>query len=263
MNKRGVGILIKHSLSFSVLGEERDAEDNLLCLRVDFEGKELIICSIYGPNQVTPTFFTSLQNSISRLATPNTPIIIGGDWNCTVNCSPADTNIDILNMNNPPNLRHSQLLKKMCEDLDLSDPYRVKFPLKRDYTFFNKDDTRNGRSRLDFFVVSNSIIGKIRVCNIVPHFQNKMFDHRAVTISFKDPAKVISQPTVSRELLTDPDLEIHVALAVADHYLIHSAALTDIERTRLSQEIGTAKQHIRSVGPDNIFFQDGLVRTGK
>ncbi len=84
-----------------------------------------------------------------------------------------------------------------------------------------------------------------------------MFDHRAVTISFKDPTKVISQPTISRELLTDPDLEIHVALAVADTYLIHSAALTDIERTRLSQEIGTAKQNIRSVGPDNKFFQDG------
>jgi hypothetical protein len=57
--------------------------------------------------------------------------------------------------------------------------------------------------------------------------------------------------------LSFPDLEIHVALAVADTYLIHSAAIIDIERTRLSQEIGTAKQNIRSVGPDNKFFHDG------
>jgi hypothetical protein len=47
-------------------------------LRINIEGKELIICSIYGPNHVTPTFFTALQNCINRLAVPNTPIIIGG-----------------------------------------------------------------------------------------------------------------------------------------------------------------------------------------
>jgi hypothetical protein len=38
MNKRGVGVLIKHTLSFAVLEEIRDPGENFLCLRVDFEG---------------------------------------------------------------------------------------------------------------------------------------------------------------------------------------------------------------------------------
>jgi hypothetical protein len=47
-------------------------------------------------------------------------------------------------------------------------------------------------------------------CAIKPCMQNKMFDHRAVEICFKDPPKVIKQPTVSREILSDPDIELYV-----------------------------------------------------
>jgi hypothetical protein len=60
-NKRGVGILIKHTINFSVLDEERDEEDNILGLKIDIEGKELVICSIYGPNHHNPAFFTTLR----------------------------------------------------------------------------------------------------------------------------------------------------------------------------------------------------------
>jgi hypothetical protein len=125
-NKWGVGILIKHTINFSVLAEERDEEDNILGLKIDIEGKELVICSIYGPNHHNPAFFTSLRTCLTRLGSSNT--IIGGDWNCTGCMSPPDSNIDILNMQNLPNARHSTLLKKLCDDFEMSDPFRVKFP---------------------------------------------------------------------------------------------------------------------------------------
>jgi exonuclease III len=200
-NKRGVGILIKHTINFSVLVEERDEEDNILGLKIDIEGKELVICSIYGPNHHNPAFFTSLRACLTRLGSSNT--IIGGDWNCTGSMSPPDSNIDMQNL---PNARHSTLLKKLCDDFEMSDPFRVKFPNRRDYSFFSKDQSKNSRSRLDFFITSNSLIGKINKCYIRPCMQNKMFDHRAVIICFKDPPKIIKQATVSRELLTDPEL---------------------------------------------------------
>jgi exonuclease III len=101
-NKRGVGILIKYSLSIAVLDEKRDPHDNYLALHLEFEGKKFTVCSIYGPNQVQPAFFTSLQECVSNYS--NYPIVIGGDWNCTVSCEPAVSNIDTLNMQNPPNL---------------------------------------------------------------------------------------------------------------------------------------------------------------
>ncbi len=136
-NKRGVGILIKNSLSFAVLGEARDEDEKYLALHLEIEGKRMTICCIYGPNQVQPAFFTSLRQSISNFG--NYPVVIGGDWNCTISCEPSPSNIDTLNMQNPPNLRHSNLVKKLCSDLEISDPFRVKFPFRREFTFFSKD----------------------------------------------------------------------------------------------------------------------------
>jgi hypothetical protein len=100
-NKRGVGILIKHSLNFSVLEEVRDPEDNNLTLKTDFEGKIIILCAIYGPNHVHPPFFASLANGLRRMG--NYPTVVGGDWNCTINCENNDLNDDIFNMRAAPN----------------------------------------------------------------------------------------------------------------------------------------------------------------
>jgi exonuclease III len=134
-NKRGVGILIKHSLSFAVLGETRDPDDNYLALHLEFEGKIFTVSSIYGPNQAQPAFFASLQECVSNFG--NHPVIMGGDWNCTVSCEPAVSNLDTLNMQNPPNLRHSNLLRKMCQDLNLSDPFSCEIPVQEGiYLFF-------------------------------------------------------------------------------------------------------------------------------
>jgi len=235
-NKRGVGILIKHSIDFSVLGEERDAHDNYLVQKLSFDGKIIILCAIYGPNIVQPEFFQSLKRSLIVMG--DYPIIMGGDWNCTISCENGPLNDDILNMQNPPNLRHSVLLKGLCQELNLADPYRVKFPHRKEFTFVPKDTTKLNRSRIDFFVVSRNLVGKINKCCIMPNMQNKMFDHRAVTICFKDPPRVIKQPTISRELLKDPDLELHVMLTVADTYLIHTNAIDEAEINRRLTEIG-------------------------
>ncbi len=75
-NKRGVGILIKYSLSIAVLDEKRDPYDNYLALHLEFEGKKFTVCSIYGPNQVQPAFFTSLQECVGNHG--NYPIVMGG-----------------------------------------------------------------------------------------------------------------------------------------------------------------------------------------
>jgi hypothetical protein len=145
----------------------------------------------------------------------------------------------------------------MCRDLNLSDPYRTKYPNRTEFTFVPKDTTKTNRSRIDFFIVSVGLVGKIHKCFIAPNMQNKMFDHRAITICFKDPPKVIKPPTISRDLLKDPDIELHVKLAVADTYLIHTNVIPDPERERLLNEIGTAKKSIRDIGPDSCHLPIG------
>jgi hypothetical protein len=138
-NKRGVGILIKHSIDFSVLGEERDEDDNFLVQKISFDGKIVILCAIYGPNNVHPEFFHSLKRCLMLMG--DYPIIMGGDWNCTISCEHSPLNDDIINMRTPPNLRHSVLLKGLCQELNLADPYRVKFPNRKEFTFVPKDTT--------------------------------------------------------------------------------------------------------------------------
>jgi exonuclease III len=127
----------------------------------------------------------------------NFPTVVGGgDWNCTINCENNDLNVYIFNMRAAPNPQHSKLLKEICRDLNLVDPYRTKYPNRTEFTFVPKDITKTNRSRIDFFIVSVGLVGKIHKCFIAPNMQNKMFDHRATTMCFKDPPKVIKPPTI-------------------------------------------------------------------
>jgi exonuclease III len=134
LNKRGVGILIKTSASFSVLKEWRDGHDNILGLQLEREGKKLNIIAIYGPNHVQANFFADIRSCISALG--DAPLILGGDWNCTHSTAPPTTNLDIFKMSNAPNLNHSKLLKKLCEDFELCEPFRTKFPNRLEFTYF-------------------------------------------------------------------------------------------------------------------------------
>jgi exonuclease III len=111
LSKRGVGILIKNSISFSVLREFRDEDDNILGLSIDIDGKQISLCAVYGPNKTDENFFVNLTECIRTLNCAN--LVIAGDWNCTVSCLNDENNIDILNMRQPPNARHSNLLKKV------------------------------------------------------------------------------------------------------------------------------------------------------
>jgi hypothetical protein len=66
-NSWGVGVLLKTSLNFAVEDEYRDADDNILGLRLNIDGKTFAICAIYGPNQVQPAFFANLRICIQQL----------------------------------------------------------------------------------------------------------------------------------------------------------------------------------------------------
>ena len=128
-NKRGVGILIKNDISFLEEAREADPEDNFLLLRASIKGTNVIIGAVYGPNDYNPQFFVNLKRAIDRLG--NWPILIGGDWNCTFSADPIINNIDCLNMADPPNIRHSRLLRDLCTELGLTDPYRLFFRGKK------------------------------------------------------------------------------------------------------------------------------------
>ncbi len=150
-NKRGTAILIKRSLNLSEINRQSDPSENfLLLLLSNPAGTCFILGSIYGPNNYDPQFFNRLAGALRQLG--NYPVILGGDWNCTVSIDPIQNNIDCHQMTNVPNARHSNKLRELMNEFNLVDPYRALWPNRRDYTFIPKGTVREYKSRLDFLL---------------------------------------------------------------------------------------------------------------
>jgi exonuclease III len=259
-NKRGVGILIKNNSNISILQETRGADDNSLLLKASYQGSVFILASIYGPNRHCPRFFEILQNDLAALG--DHPVVMGGDWNCTVSPLPPLSNPDVINMNSIPNKRHSQLLHNLCTDASLIDPFRAKFPNRKEFTYIPSDPIKKNRSRIDFFIISNQLLNSVTDISICPGLQSKVFDHKAVLLSFKPKAPIGPvRPTISHTILRDPDLDLVVALAVADTYLASSTLRNDPafnhDFNRLLAGVGGGFDSLRRAGPSDVHINPG------
>lgn len=149
-NKRGTAILIKHNLNISEISRESDPDENFLLILAQLpEGQRLILGSVYGPNQADREFFRKLTTSLNKLG--NFPIILGGDWNCTFCNDPIAGNIDCLNLQNLPNRLHTNLVRDLCEIFSLSDPFRILYPNKLEYTCAPRYNIHNKNPGLIFF----------------------------------------------------------------------------------------------------------------
>jgi exonuclease III len=124
---------------------------------------------------VDEQFFINLKRGIKLLSgNEQIPVVIGGDWNCTLSWDPPEVNIDVLNMRDLPNRRHSELLNEICVELKLSDPFRNLYYNKRDFTYAPRSVTLQNKSRIDFFLVTDSSCGQVTDCVISDTLQNKL-----------------------------------------------------------------------------------------
>ena len=248
-NSRGVGILIKSNLSVLVLAEARDSLENILALRIQLSGTEFVLCGIYGPNNVCPQFFSDLNNIFSNAAA--LPIIVGGDWNCTPSSDPVKVNIDVINMANLPNIQHSKTLDIIMTKFKLVDLYRCYFPKRKDFTFIPKCKVKKNRSRIDFILVSDPLLGLSKVCDIAPSVPNSLFDHKSVFVNF-NKSKVPTQRTaIAARMLKDPLVDLLVMASAIECYLHHSKLRENLKTLKLN-EIGQIRNLIKLAGPDPI-----------
>ena len=90
--------------------------------------------SVYGQNHDhEASFYTTLTNTIISMGNNN--VILGGDWNATWDNSRVGKNLDVINMADIPSYIRSNSILKMADTLNLTDPYRIFYPNKRDFTF--------------------------------------------------------------------------------------------------------------------------------
>jgi exonuclease III len=249
-NSRGVGILIKKSLTHDILDTWGDAEDNFLVLKVRIREYTVILASIYGPNNRDDDFFNRLTECIRTAG--EFPVIMGGDWNTVFSCLPLAVNIDVLNMSALPNPSNSKKIKDLCDVLKLTDPYRLLYPNRIEFSYAPWGNSRENRSRIDFFLISEKIAQQVEECQIKPSVQSKLFDHKAIVLNFKKKCNNTGRPTISNRILRDPDVEIVVKLAAYECY-IH-ASNDEVFRQRTLPLIGRAFFLLREAGPDGRFL---------
>jgi hypothetical protein len=187
---------------------------------------------------------------------------MGGDWNCTVSSLPPLNNLDVINMNAIPNKRHSEYLHDLCTALNLTDPFRAKYPNRQEFSYVPSDPLKKNRSRLDFFIISQQLLNCVSEIYICPGLQSRVFDHKAVVLSFKPPVRVGPvRPTISHAILRDPDLDLVVALAVADTYLASTTLRDDPDYiqtyNRLLTGVGQGFASLRRAGPNDIHLNPG------
>jgi exonuclease III len=249
-NSRGVGILIKKSITHAILDTWGDVDDNYLVLKARIHEYTVILVSIYGPNNRDDDFFNRLTECIRSAG--DFPVIMGGDWNTVFSCLPLAVNIDVLNMSALPNPSNSKKIKDMCEVLKLIDPYRILYPNIVKYSYAPWGNSRENRSRIDFFLISEKIVQQVEECQIKPSVQSKLFDHKAIVLNFNKKGNIIGRPTISNRILRDPDVEIVVKLAAYECYI--QASNDEVFRQRTLPLIGRAFSLLREAGPDGRFL---------
>ncbi len=174
-------------------------------------------------------------------------IVIGGDWNTTLDNKTARQNIDTLNTAGIPSINRSNWLNSLCLSQKLVDPFRTLHPHKKEFTYvpFAQDSTI--RSRLDFFFVSDSLVTKIVDCRIPNHLSSTLFDHKPVTLTFKriNPYK---KQTINDTILSDSDIDSIVLTATIDAYashivldLVFDDRQLDLIKTRTGEAISLLK----------------------
>jgi exonuclease III len=251
-NKRGVGILIKNSLDFSVEDRQADEDENYLLLKIRIQGNILILGAIYGPNTLNEQFFVNLEAALISLG--DYPILISGDWNTTESYLPVEINPDCFNMAFCPNQRHSVILKEMCDRMRLVDPLRFLYPNERNYSYIPRNALANNRSRIDFFIISHSRINSVEKCYISDHLQSTMFDHIPVFLQLLGKIRQRRSPTICNKILRDPDIELVVDLSVKETYLIYQIRPVENKRALLAG-IGTNVGRLREAGLNKSFYR--------
>ena len=205
--------------------------------------------SIYGPNKLCKDFFFDIDNVLSKVS--HLPIIIAGDWNCTPSTDPVSINPDCFNMKSLPNLSHSKQLTNIMEKLSLVDPYRCYHLTRHDYSFVPRDVIKTTRSRIDFFLISESLLQFSEKCEIETHLQCHLFDHKAVRISFCKEKNKTKNLYISNYILNDKLTNCVVKAAAIECYIHHCPALF-LNKGHKLRTLAAIRNLIRDTSPEPV-----------
>ncbi len=130
-------------------------------------------------------------------------------------------------MVNPPSITRSGWLHDICDKHSLIDPFRAFHPTTKDFTYMPYGN-RKCRSRIDFFLISASLLTDARNCWIPNNLSCTSFDHKPVFLDFTRN-KIKTKPYINRTITNNPRTDDVVLAAYADTYLAHAAPIQPAE----------------------------------
>ena len=177
-HSKGVMILVNPRLDVKIEKCESDANCRFLILDTKFNDSHLVLVNIYAPNDTIQQiqFLQIIQERLANYADEN--IIIGGDFNCSL--TPLDK------VGGRPMDRRKSVADKISSLstlYSLQDVWRSKNSNKRQFSW--RDKGFKVQSRLDYFLISESLLDLCKNCDIVYTLNS---DHSAVLLFLQSEA---------------------------------------------------------------------------
>ncbi len=192
----GVAIISKHRLQnikFDLI-KDKLKQSRIISAEINYKNKNIQLINIYTPNgnpvdtekyEYKKKWLDDLIKQLKSLIKKNPNVILGGDFNIIP--SPED----VYNAKSFENdaLFRLEIRKKLRQIINLGfyDIYRYFNKTKEGYTFWDYMRgawQKNNGMRIDHFLVSNSLIDKIKSININkdPRGREKPSDHTPIEI---------------------------------------------------------------------------------
>ncbi|KAJ8029421.1 hypothetical protein HOLleu_28804 [Holothuria leucospilota] len=172
MNRRGVSCLINGNSDIDVVNSSTFCDGRLLQINIIVDDQAITIFNVYAPcnSSERKYFFTDLQE---RIAKTTNQVIIGGDFNTVLN-----TYLDKYPPTTYPDQSRKPLKDLMLTE-KLTDIWRHR---NDDVIAFTRSRIANNvrsASRIDRFLLSNSLILNVSYCNILNY---PFSDHDIITL---------------------------------------------------------------------------------
>ena len=158
-HQKGVAILINPLFEITLENSREDEDGRIVLISAYFNTFKFSLCNIYAPNNTAlqKAFIENLTEILISKADISNLITVG-DWNVTLEAVDEKGGIQW-----KPSV-YRDLLAEFMDELSLVDILRIKNPSKRCFTY--ESSALKMKSRIDFFLISRSLISSTKTADI-------------------------------------------------------------------------------------------------
>lgn len=195
-SSRGVCILVKKKVPFIPERIESDPGGRYIIVKGRMFSETITLVNIYAPNHDDSTFFQSI---FLKLSDVDGEVVVGGDFNLTL-----DQKLDRSSDKKAPKTKSADTINTFMKDYGLNEIWRTTHPNDREYSFYSP--VHNSYTRIDYFIISTSIIHRVISCDYLPRV---ITDHSPISLTIlpKKHLQNFYRWRVNNHLLHDPKFE--------------------------------------------------------